>query len=231
MDTLFSIIIPAYNEENFISGCLDSVLDQTNGSPPYEVLVVDNHSTDRTAAMAASRGVRVVAEPRKGYVHALRKGIEASAGEILAFTDADCRVPRNWLAKFRAHFAASRQVVAVGGKLAFYGLDPLLDRLTKLILACTPTLPGGNMAIRRTALERIGGVQADFNLSLDYWLTLKLREAGKINIDKSLLVLTSGRRFQNAFFSQIKYPCNVVSLQLRGRPIFHDFPDVRGKPG
>jgi glycosyltransferase involved in cell wall biosynthesis len=231
MRKLVSIIIPAYNEQNFIRPCLDSVLDQTIDSGIYEVLVVDNHSSDRTAAIARSRRVSVVHEPRKGYVHALRKGIEASTGEILAFTDADCRVPRDWISSFQDHFESSPDLVAVGGKLAFYGLDPMLERITRLILSLTSTLPGGNMAVRRTALERIGGIQADFNLSLDYWLTIELRAAGKIKIDKRLIVLTSGRRFQGAFFSQIKYPCNVVSLRLRGRPLFHDFPDVRGKPG
>jgi len=49
-------------------------------------------------------------------------------------------------------------------------------------------------------------------------------------IDDGLVVATSGRRFEGAFFSQIKYPVNVVWLQLRGRPVFFDFPDVRGRP-
>jgi len=229
MGESISIIIPAYNEENFISGCLDSVLDQSVGSSFYEVIVVDNHSTDCTAAIACAKGVRVAYEPRKGYVHAIRRGIEASTGEILAFTDADCRVPRNWISRLLADFEGSPEVVAVGGKLAFYDVDLALGKVAQLILSFTATLPGGNMAIRRSALARMGGIRDDINLSLDYWMTMKLRQVGKVRVDESLVVATSGRRFEGAFFSQIKYPVNVVSLRLRGRPVFFDFPDVRGK--
>jgi glycosyltransferase involved in cell wall biosynthesis len=92
---IVSVIIPAYNEQSCISSCLDSVLDQSVDPATYEVVVVDNHSTDRTAAIAKDRGVRVVSEPRKGYAHALCKGVEESLGQILVFTDADCRVPND----------------------------------------------------------------------------------------------------------------------------------------
>jgi glycosyltransferase involved in cell wall biosynthesis len=227
MQKIFSIIIPAYNEQYCISRCLDSVLDQSVDPATYEVLVVDNHSTDRTAAIAEDKGVKVVSEPKKGYVHALRKGVEESLGQILAFTDADCRVPPHWISKILDDFAARPDIVAVGGKLIFYDVNPMLDKVTRLILSFTDTLPGNNMAIRREALDRIGGFNPNVNLSLDYWATLKLRAVGRIVIDKRLVVVTSGRRFRGAFSSQLSYALNVVNLKLFERPIFFDFPDVR----
>jgi glycosyltransferase involved in cell wall biosynthesis len=229
MGKIVSVVIPAYNEENYLGACLEAVLAQSVSSSLYEVVVVDNASTDRTARLARRRGVRVVHEAHKGYVHALRRGIASSTGELFAFTDADCLVPPDWIARLVADFAAAPpQVVAVGGRLAFYDLDPLLERVTRFILARAGTLPGGNMAIRREALERMGGIDPRINLSLDYWITLRLKQVGRISIDPGLVVLTSARRFHGAFGSQLKYPVNVLALQLLGRPLFFDFPDVRG---
>jgi len=227
MIKIVSIIIPAYNEQFYISSCLDSVLDQSVDPAIYEVLVVDNRSTDRTAALARKKGVRVVSQPQKGYVYALRKGVEESLGRILAFTDADCRVPTHWISKILDDFGARPDIVAVGGKLLFYDVNPMLDRVTRLVLSFADTLPGGNMAIRREALDRIGGFNPQVNLSSDYWVTLKLRSVGRIVIDKNLVVVTSGRRFGGAFSSQLIYPLNAVSLRLFDRPLFFDFPDVR----
>jgi len=225
---LVSVIIPAYNEERYLGACLDSVLDQDLGPRRYEVVVVDNASTDGTARLARRYPVRLVSEPCKGYVHALRRGIEAGRAPILAFTDADCRVPSGWLAHLLADFAAAPELLAVGGRLAFYGLDPFLERATALILECAGSLPGGNMAVRREALERLGGIDPGVNLGLDYWLTLQLKRLGPVFFDRSLVVRTSARRFHGAFAAQLKYPLNVLALQLLSRPLFFDFPDVRG---
>jgi len=227
MTKIVSVIIPAYNEQNYISRCLDAVLDQTADRGMYEVLVVDNGSFDRTALLAEAKGARVVHEPQKGYGNALRRGVEESLGQVLAFTDADCRVPTDWLEKILNDLEARPGIVAVGGKLLFYDVHPMLDRVTRLILSRVDTLPGCNMAIRRGALDRVGGFQTSLNLSLDYWITLRLRTIGGIFIDKSLVVVTSGRRFRGAFSSQLRYPINVVSLRLFERPVFMDFPDVR----
>jgi hypothetical protein len=136
-------------------------------------------------------------------------------------------VPAYWLSRILDDFAVRPDIVAVGGKLIFSDLNPMLDKITRLILSFTDTLPGGNMAIRREALDWIGGFNPNINLSSDYWVTLKLRAVGRIVIDKSLVVVTSGRRFGGAFSSQLTYPLNIVSLKLFNRPLFFDFPDVR----
>jgi hypothetical protein len=62
---------------------------------------------------------------------------------------------------------------------------------------------------------------------VDFWMSLKLKQAGRIKIDKSLIMLTSGRRFGGAFTSYLQYGANVLSLLLLARPLFFDFPDVR----
>jgi glycosyltransferase involved in cell wall biosynthesis len=222
-----TVIVPAYNEEELIGGCLDSLNHQTINRNEYEIIVVDNNSTDQTTLIALSKGARVEREPRKGYVHAIRRGIEVSQTDLIAFTDADCRVPSDWLEKILVNFDSSTKVVGVGGKLAFYDIPSIVDKTVQSILYLNEALPGNNMAVKRQALRQIGGIDPSVNLSVDYWLTLKLRKVGKLKVDRRLVVNTSGRRFVNAFDSDIKYFINVMSMQVSSKPVFYDFPDIR----
>jgi len=233
MQKVISVTVPAYNEQNLIAGCLDSLLNQTLDKDKYEIIVIDNNSTDLTAKIATEKGVRVEKELEKGYVHAIRKGIEVSQAAIIAFTDADCRVPKDWVAKILDDFSASPDIIAVGGKLRFYDLNPILDNLIWLILYPMNVLPGNNMAIKREGLIRMGGIDPKINLSVDFWLTTKLRRrnVGKIIVDKYLVVETSGRRFKGSFSSDLKYFINVISILVSSKPLFYDFPDVREGAG
>ena len=231
LEQFTSVIVPAYNEQDLIGGCLDSLLNQSMDRDQFEIVVVNNNSTDLTEKIALDKGVRVENEDRKGYVFAIHKGIEASRGEIIAFTDADCRVPGDWLEKIQSNFAYSEDIIAVGGKLTFYDIPRILDRLVWIILYPIHALPGNNMAIKREAIRRIGGIDMNVNLSLDFWLTRKLRKVGRLKIDRSLLVMTSGRRFSGSFSSDLKYFINVIFIWLSSRPLFFDFPDVREGSG
>jgi glycosyltransferase involved in cell wall biosynthesis len=82
---LISLIIPALNEAD----CLPSVLQEAPHPFLYEIIVVDNGSTDATAAVARAAGVRVVSEPRRGYGYACAAGVAAATGELLVFMDGD----------------------------------------------------------------------------------------------------------------------------------------------
>jgi cellulose synthase/poly-beta-1,6-N-acetylglucosamine synthase-like glycosyltransferase len=227
VDKILTVIVPVYNEQELIAGCLDSLLNQTLDKNEYEIIVIDNNSTDLTAKIAQEKGVRVEKELRKGYVHAIRRGLEVCQTDFIAFTDADCRVPADWAAKIMSHFEGATEYVAVGGKLAFYDLHPILDKTFQSVLIFNQALPGNNMAVRREAVTQIGGIDPEVNLTVDYWLTLKLRKVGKLKIDKSLMVQTSGRRFKSSFDSNVKYFINVVSMQISSKPLFYDFPDIR----
>jgi glycosyltransferase involved in cell wall biosynthesis len=227
MEKVLTVVVPAYNEQILIEGCLDSLLKQTLNREKFEIIVIDNNSTDLTARIATDKGIRVESEPIKGYVHALRRGIEICQTEYIAFTDADCIVPYDWLEKILDHFGESTQIVGVGGKLAFYDIQPIVDKTFRSILFLNKALPGNNMAIRREALIKIGGVDPNVNLTVDYWITLKLRKVGKLKIDRSLVVKTSGRRIRSSFDSDIRYFINMMSMQVSSKPLFYDFPDIR----
>ena len=100
-----SVVIPAHNEERYIGACLAHI--RASSAPhPCEVIVVDNASTDRTAAIAREAGVRVVPEPQKGTNHARQRGLLAATGDLVAFIDADVLLPREWFAAAVSAFAA-----------------------------------------------------------------------------------------------------------------------------
>jgi glycosyltransferase involved in cell wall biosynthesis len=227
VDKKLTIIVPVYNEKALIAGCLDSLINQTLDKNLYEIIVIDNNSTDLTNRIVTQKGVRIEKELRKGYVHAIRKGVEVSDTEFIAFTDADCRVPPNWAEKILSAFAISADIVGVGGKLSFYDVPPIVNIIFQLILYLNSAMPGNNMAVRREALAQMGGIDSHINLSVDYWLTLKLRKVGRIKVDRSLLVNTSARRLRKSFDSNLKYFINVISLSVSAKPLFYDFPDIR----
>ncbi|HSX16102.1 MAG TPA: glycosyltransferase family A protein [Candidatus Saccharimonadales bacterium] len=115
-----SIIIPAYNEERHLARCLDAVAAQTRG--PYEVIVVDNNSTDRTAAIAKKhKFVKLLHEPRQGVVFARNRGFDAARGNIIARIDADTVLPPDWLERVAAFYAepAHTNQALTGGVLCY----------------------------------------------------------------------------------------------------------------
>jgi len=119
----FSVIVCAFNEELLLPGCLHSILQQS--FPPHEIIVINNASTDRTAAAASIPGIRVVDEPRKGLVVARETGRRVSTGDVLVYVDADCRAPRDWLERVAREFAGPHPPVAVTGPYRFYDWDIL----------------------------------------------------------------------------------------------------------
>src|SRR5258708_37354702 len=112
MRLTIATIVCAYNERQLLPGCLHSLLAQTR--PPDEVLVINNASTDETGAVArAVPGVRVIDEPAKGLVQARETARRAAQTDIVAYIDADCRVPITWLERVEAQFSKPHPPVAV----------------------------------------------------------------------------------------------------------------------
>jgi GT2 family glycosyltransferase len=160
-----SVVVCAYNAESTMAPCLDSLRDLRY--PAYEVVVVDDGSTDRTGRIADGyEGIHVIHQENKGLSAARNVGIAASTGEIIAFTDSDCVVDPDWLHYLVATFLSSGQAAAGGPNL-----PPPEDSLVASCVAAAPGgplhvllnseeaehIPGCNMAFRREALEEIGG--------------------------------------------------------------------------
>lgn len=153
-----SLVIPAFNEEHDLPACLQAIARQT--TKPYEVIVVDNNSTDNTVAIArAYPFVKVISEPRQGPVFARDAGFDAARGDIIGRIDADTILSPNWVETVQAIFA-DKNIDAVSGSLnlhdvPFKGFFSRVDLFFRRFLARNLArhnelfLFGGNMAVRR----------------------------------------------------------------------------------
>ena len=222
-----SVIIPVYNEEHLLPACLEA-LQQQDYDGPYEIVVVDNACTDRSPEIARSMGVRVVSEPRKGVVNALRTGFAVTRGEIVACTDGDTRVPPDWLSRLVAAMTSQPNVVAAGGLYIFHDASRWLRLLIPFLNLFVWHLNGSNLAVRRWAYEAIGGLDSGVNLGWDAAIGLRLRSLGRVILDRGLLVKTSARSFRA--FLCFRYDANYVWLALFGRPLLYAMPDIRFPP-
>jgi glycosyltransferase involved in cell wall biosynthesis len=240
MTTRFSVVVPAHNEENFLGDCLDSLLDQDYPGS-YEIIVVDNNSTDGTASVARARGVRVVGEARTGVCWARQAGTSAAAGEIVVSTDADTVYGRDWLSRIDAAFGADSGIVAVAGPCRFVGAPwwgrvyasvlfrsvNFLSRLTGRVLY----VAAANIAFRKSAWR---GYDTRATQGGDELGLLRgLRRRGKVLFDAANPVFTSSRRMRRGlaynfavtflFYYVIGYSLNRVS----GRTVVGMAPSFR----
>jgi len=109
-----SVIVPAHNAAQTIEECIEALLKQSVPREEYEVIIVDDGSTDGTATLARSYGVRVLTQPHRGPAAARNAGVGQATGEIVFFTDADCAPTRTWIEEMARPFA-DPEVVGVKG--------------------------------------------------------------------------------------------------------------------
>jgi len=94
-----SIIIPAYNAEKAIKECLSSLTNQSLSRNKYEIIVVDDGSTDRTCEIAKKYKVNVISQGNGGPAVARNRGAREARGDILIFTDSDCIADKDFIEK------------------------------------------------------------------------------------------------------------------------------------
>jgi glycosyltransferase involved in cell wall biosynthesis len=102
---MISVIVPAYNAQRTLGPCLVALRSQTVAPDCYEVIVVDDGSTDRTAAIALRHDVHLIQQLNAGPAAARNRGVRAASGEILLFTDADCVPAPDWIERMTAPFS------------------------------------------------------------------------------------------------------------------------------
>jgi len=204
-----SVVIPAYNEENNIGGCLDSVRKHVD-LHKHEIIVVDNNSTDNTATVAHSRQkVAVIHEARKGTGNARQTGAEAATGDVIAYLDADCTIGPDWITRIEKMFE-DPNVVLLSGPYQYTDSTRFPNWLLNgMWLVFVPVAywitgyigNGGNCAVRKTALEKIGGNDRSIVFyGDDTDLARRLHTVGKTLWSNSFTVFTSARRFDEQGF-------------------------------
>jgi glycosyltransferase involved in cell wall biosynthesis len=238
-----TVVIPAYNEEAYLPDCLKAVLAELAANPdrgPFEVLVVDNASTDQTAAIAGRfPNVRIVAEPRKGLTRARQRALEEAKGAILAFVDADTRMPAGWIGKVLDKFHNNDQVVCVTGPYVYHDVTPVKAACVRLYwrLMAAPAYRltgymavGGNFAARAAALVKIGGFDSTIAFyGEDTDIARRLAAVGHVVFDKKLVMPTSARRLHAEGFVRIavRYAANFAAEAISGRPLTTGYRDIR----
>lgn len=222
-----SVLIPAYNEEENIEDAVKAALSQDY--PSFEVIVVDDGSTDGTYERALSikdERLRVIRIDHGGKTRALNRGLQISGGEIVVTTDADGILEKNALSRLVERFY-SDDVVAVGGQVRVRGKTflELAQDIEHLRIATfrrakelddLSLAPGPISAFRREALLRIGGFVDD--LVEDYATTLALKRIGRVVYAPKARVW-------------VKMPSDLGALwRQRKRWFLGDLPKLSSKP-
>ncbi|MBU1127367.1 glycosyltransferase family 2 protein [Patescibacteria group bacterium] len=228
-----SVIVPAFNEEKNIASCIKALKNQSLDSSFYEIIVVNNASTDKTALVAQKMGVRVVNELQKGYVFALDRGFREAREEYVAITDADTIVNKDWLKKIYEVFESDPKIGFVGGRSVWRPVV-FLSILAEFICLVTHVLfglgNGFNMAAKRKVWEKAGGFRKEVNLSADSLLAImaKKQEYKRVFLFNNPAV-SSSRHFKGMIGLRycLKAIINNFFLFFLGKPAFFEFGDVR----
>jgi len=198
--TKISVIIPARNEAANIGACMAALLKQQYPEHLYEVIIVDDHSEDETAAIVANyKDIRVkclrLADyiPAGSVVNAYKKaaiatGIAHSFGELIVTTDADCIAPEGWLRHIAALYEeqqpvmivapvmynANHTLVQVFQQIDFMSMQGITAAAHKLKLGNMSN--GANLSFSKAAFEHVGGYDGIQHLASgdDYLLMMKL---------------------------------------------------------
>lgn len=210
---MVSVVIPAYNEEELIGKCLDSLVAQKT-TEQFEVVLVDNNSTDNTSKIAegyqGKLNLRIILEKEKGRGIARFVGFQQARGDIILSTDADTVVPPDWIEKVIHHLKSS-QAVAVAGpckiadcnwftNLVFNFIQPASMRIHKLFRGFY-WMSGFNFGVYKDIYDKSGGFNRGLNVQEDVEIAVKVKKLGKIIYAPDTKVTASGRRFKNGLIS------------------------------
>lgn len=154
-----TVIVPAHNASQTLGRCLSGLEGQRDG-PSFELIVVDDGSTDDTARIAESSGVvdPVLRLGGVGPAGARNAGAASATAELLAFLDADCEPTPEWLHAGTAALAEADLVLGATRPRPDRLLSPF-DR-TLWVTGCSPLFESANMFVRREIFERVGGFES-----------------------------------------------------------------------
>ena len=245
-----SFVIPAYNEEKSLPACLESVYKEIKRNPgiSFEVIVADNGSADRTSEVAKKYpGTIVVIETEKGANRARQTGFLKSTGDLLASVDADTVLPEGWVKRALDEFSKRNDLICLSGPFIYYDTSMLTRFLVKIfyffglmislinkhVLRVCSMIQGGNLVVKRSALEKIGG----FNTSIKFYgddtdLARRLNGLGDVRFTFSLPIYASGRRLLGggAVRTGLVYAANFLSVSYFKKPVSKTYSDFRKNP-
>lgn len=190
-----SVVIPVLNEERYLPRCLEGLLNQQYPKTRYEIIFADGGSTDRSRELIEAAGCRVIANPGRTVLCGRNEGFAAAQGEIIAFTDADCLFPPDWLQRAARYFEQP-DVAGISGPTevpddqnrfgkavgVFFDLAAGLGVTVHLRsiqnMYETDDLPGCNAFYRKAALARVLPMQDRLGTNEDVAMNRLLLQYG-----------------------------------------------------
>ena len=206
-DAKYSVIIPAFNEQRWLSKSIPAAIAAMDGlDMPGELIVVDNNSTDSTPAVAKDLGAQVVFEPVNQISRARNAGARAATGDYLIFVDADTLLTPPLLQ--RAIELLSTNTCCGGGTRVLMdgGPEPgIAQRLFMGIVRLAQLqniAPGCFMFCRADAFDDIGGFSERVYATEEFWWSLQLKMWGRkkrmpFRLLTDVTVVTSARKFDD----------------------------------
>ncbi|MFA6714481.1 MAG: glycosyltransferase [Victivallaceae bacterium] len=199
----YSIIIPAYNEEDFLPSTLESVFKVMNTVKLQgEIIVVDNNSTDKTAEIARSHGITVVFEPCNQISRARNRGAEEAQGKYLIFLDADTLITEE-LFKRTFDNLVNRNYCGGGVTLVFDAPQNIFINgfvnLWNYVSVKMSLATGSYFYVLKECFDAVGGFSEKVYAGEEIWLSKKCIRWGKKNnkvfkIIDDIKLVTSGRK-------------------------------------
>jgi glycosyltransferase involved in cell wall biosynthesis len=195
---VISFVVPAHNEERLLGATLDAIHAAAREvALPYELLVVDDASTDRTAVIARDKGARVVACAHRQIARVRNTGARASTGDVLIFVDADtlvsAAVVRASLASIAGGAAGGGATLDVEGRLPWWG--PAAIWLVGESMRVMRWAAGCYVFCTRAAFEATGGFDEQLFATEEIAFSRALKRAGPVVILRERVV-TSGRKMR-----------------------------------
>lgn len=211
---MISIVIPARNEEFYLPDCLSSLKEQSY-TGDYEIIVVDNGSTDETAAIAESFGTKVIFSFNEISVfHARAAGADVAHGDIIVQADADTIYPPHWLQRIADKMESHPEVAAVSGRFfyrekftwAWIELNGrhIINILYTFFLGHPLIISGATFAFRRDIFTGAGGYEGLSYAADQIGIAERLTRYGKVIYDPKLYVMTSARSVRKPNTALIK---------------------------
>jgi len=239
---IISVVVPAYNEEKLIGPCLASLVTQ-KFDKEYEIIVIDNCSTDKTVQIAKKYPVRIIKEKNKGVIFAKQCGLLNADANIVAFLDADSQASPLWLKTIYDSLNSSSAIVAVTGPYEVNDGPIFNQKFAQIyqkfyksyfyIFGKTIYLAGGNFACKKSIAKKFGGFDVTKGVGEDeFGILSKLKMQGHVLYEPSLKIVTSGRRASGGFIKFCDqfifgYFFNFLSIRIFGKKLFRDYTDIR----
>ena len=223
--SVISVVIPVYNDARMLRRCLSALADQSR--PADEIVVVDNASTDDSAAVAREFGTRIVVEPRRGIASASAAGFDAAVGDLIVRLDADSVPDPGWLRHIEGRFSAHPVLDVATGTADFVDTNRFTAWVARYVylgwyfwamglLLGHPPMFGSNLALRASAWRAIRATAHRTSATVhdDLDLSFQVLPGMAVLYDEGMLMTVSGRPFDSALSFTIRCWRGVATIAM-----------------